>query len=311
MLLPNRHESPGNDYRYGFNGMEIDDEVKGYGKSYTTVFRQYDPRVSRWLSLDPIVHYGMSPYNAFDNNPIFWIDPSGADGEDCNDDSETEPEYKGENFDYNENFEKIKHWENNLTDGGHFNGSDYEISGMEMFRNKITNSSTNTVEIKFENGADINSWNEKVEESFENLNTAKSMMVGLITSYIPGSSAVIGVVTALVDNKVLAMKPKDVQLSEGQSIVSTVNTTTHRSTYEDGNMIVYEMKIEVVNKDGTVARTILNTTHTQQLDPIGNSKFAKGAELVLRQAESRKSTAITLDGGAVKPIYSYRLINEE
>ena len=29
----------------------------------------------------PIVHHGLSPYNAFDNNPVFWADPSGADSE--------------------------------------------------------------------------------------------------------------------------------------------------------------------------------------------------------------------------------------
>jgi len=32
-------------YRYAFNGMEKDDEVKGSGNSYTTEFRQYDSRL--------------------------------------------------------------------------------------------------------------------------------------------------------------------------------------------------------------------------------------------------------------------------
>jgi hypothetical protein len=30
------------------------------------------------------VHFEFSPYNAFDNNPIFYADPSGADGEHYN-----------------------------------------------------------------------------------------------------------------------------------------------------------------------------------------------------------------------------------
>ena len=68
-------------YRYGFNGMEKDDEVYGEGNSYTTEFRQLDVRLGRWLSLDPVVHHNMSPYVTFDNNPIWIIDPSGADGE--------------------------------------------------------------------------------------------------------------------------------------------------------------------------------------------------------------------------------------
>ncbi|MGV6862272.1 MAG: RHS repeat domain-containing protein [Putridiphycobacter sp.] len=83
MLLPNRHEDAG-EYRYGFNGMEKDDEVKGEGNSYTTLFRQYDPRVGRWLSLDPLESKfpGQSPYVAFDNNPIYFSDPNGAESKD-------------------------------------------------------------------------------------------------------------------------------------------------------------------------------------------------------------------------------------
>ena len=70
-------------YRYGFNGIEKDDEIKsGRGNSYSTTFRQYDPRLGRWLSLDPVKHHHYTPYSAFDDNPIYYIDPSGADGED-------------------------------------------------------------------------------------------------------------------------------------------------------------------------------------------------------------------------------------
>jgi thiol-disulfide isomerase/thioredoxin len=41
--------------------------------------RQYDPAIGRWTSIDPVVHHSMSTYTAFDNNPIYWADPSGAD----------------------------------------------------------------------------------------------------------------------------------------------------------------------------------------------------------------------------------------
>lgn len=72
----------GNDvYRYGYNGMEKDNEVSGEGNSYTTEFRQYDPRLGRWKSLDPLMMKfpWMSPYVAFDNNPIFFVDPYGLE----------------------------------------------------------------------------------------------------------------------------------------------------------------------------------------------------------------------------------------
>jgi RHS repeat-associated protein len=49
------------------------------GNSYTTEFRQYDPRLGRWLSLDPLtnVEPGWSPYRAFFDNPIIYTDPDG------------------------------------------------------------------------------------------------------------------------------------------------------------------------------------------------------------------------------------------
>jgi hypothetical protein len=41
-------------YRYGFNGMEKNNEISGNGNSYTTEFRQLDVRLGRWFSRDPI-----------------------------------------------------------------------------------------------------------------------------------------------------------------------------------------------------------------------------------------------------------------
>ena len=81
MQMPGRNENSG-EYRYGYNGMEKDAEMKGEGNSYTTEFRQYDPRLGRWLSLDPLMKKfpWMSPYVAFNNNPVFYIDPLGLEG---------------------------------------------------------------------------------------------------------------------------------------------------------------------------------------------------------------------------------------
>lgn len=66
-------------YRYGFNGMEKDDEVKGAGNSYTTEFRQYDPRVGRWLSIDPLERDfpSHSPYCFSYNSPLIYTDDGG------------------------------------------------------------------------------------------------------------------------------------------------------------------------------------------------------------------------------------------
>jgi RHS repeat-associated protein len=63
--------------------MEADNEVSGTGNSYTTEFRQYDPRLGHWKSLDPLIAQfpWQSPYCAFDNNPIFYTDPFGLAAE--------------------------------------------------------------------------------------------------------------------------------------------------------------------------------------------------------------------------------------
>ena len=81
MQMPGRNGAS-EGYRYGFNGMEQDPEWDGDGNSYHTHFRSYDSRLGRWRSIDPVEHPQFSPYSAFDNNPIYWSDPSGADGED-------------------------------------------------------------------------------------------------------------------------------------------------------------------------------------------------------------------------------------
>ncbi|MCR9254448.1 MAG: hypothetical protein NXI20_28800, partial [bacterium] len=85
MVMPGRNwtASGAEAYRYAYNGMEQDNEVSGNGNSYTTEFRQYDPRLGRWKSLDPLMKQFpyLSPYCAFDNNPIFYVDPYGLASE--------------------------------------------------------------------------------------------------------------------------------------------------------------------------------------------------------------------------------------
>ena len=65
--------------RVGFNCKEKDDDVKGNGNSVDFGGRIYDSRLGRWLSVDPAAakYPDSSPFYAFGNNPIFFIDPSG------------------------------------------------------------------------------------------------------------------------------------------------------------------------------------------------------------------------------------------
>jgi RHS repeat-associated protein len=66
------------DGRFGYQGSEEDDEVKGIeGGSYATFYRMLDPRLGRWMSLDPVFQPNQSPYNSMDNNPICLNDVKG------------------------------------------------------------------------------------------------------------------------------------------------------------------------------------------------------------------------------------------
>ena len=49
-------------YRWGFNGKETDNEVKGNGNSLDFGARIYDSRLGRWLSVDPVSYTHLDVY---------------------------------------------------------------------------------------------------------------------------------------------------------------------------------------------------------------------------------------------------------
>ncbi len=74
----NNYSSLGNGVakKFGFNGIELEE---GLGLDmYEMGLRQYDPTIARWTAIDPVIHYDYSTYSSFDNNPVYWADPSGA-----------------------------------------------------------------------------------------------------------------------------------------------------------------------------------------------------------------------------------------
>ncbi len=76
VALDNRNFSS-EEYRYGLQGWEKDDEISGVGNSYTTFFRQHNPRLGITWSRDPKSQYA-SPYIMLGNSPVNGLDPDGA-----------------------------------------------------------------------------------------------------------------------------------------------------------------------------------------------------------------------------------------
>ena len=67
------------DYRFGFNGKENLNDVKGIGKLQDFGARIYDTRLGRWLTLDGKSSSKQfeSNYSFVKNNPIIFLDPDG------------------------------------------------------------------------------------------------------------------------------------------------------------------------------------------------------------------------------------------
>jgi RHS repeat-associated protein len=77
--MAERAYTTANGYRYGFNGMEKDNEVKGQGNSYDYGARIYDPRIAKWFSIDKLSSKfaDESNYCFVSNTPIAFKDADG------------------------------------------------------------------------------------------------------------------------------------------------------------------------------------------------------------------------------------------
>jgi RHS repeat-associated protein len=80
MLLPNP-DRVASAYRYGFQGQEKDDEIKGEGNSMNFTYRMHDPRVGRFFARDPLEksYPWNSPYAFSENRVIDGIELEGLE----------------------------------------------------------------------------------------------------------------------------------------------------------------------------------------------------------------------------------------
>ena len=129
MMMPNRFDATAvADTRHLFNGMEHDGEVSGSGNSYTTEFRQYDPRLGRWKSLDPVIQPFQSPYCGLDNNPVYYTDndgrivkPSGSTGKERREVRRDIRHLKKISKEFSENLQELEDQEETYYIGKHDN----------------------------------------------------------------------------------------------------------------------------------------------------------------------------------------------
>jgi len=81
MSIPGRKYEAQSGYRYGFNGKEKDNEIKGIGIQQDYGLRIYDSRIAKFLSVDPLTksYPFYSPFQFAGNTPIQAIDLDGGE----------------------------------------------------------------------------------------------------------------------------------------------------------------------------------------------------------------------------------------
>jgi RHS repeat-associated protein len=69
------------DYRYGYQGQETDDEIKGEGNSVNYKYRMHDPRIGRFFAVDPLAaeYPWNSPYAFSENVVIHMVELEGLE----------------------------------------------------------------------------------------------------------------------------------------------------------------------------------------------------------------------------------------
>ena len=88
---PNGMENPGlstkalkyqyNQNRYKFNGIEYD---SAFGiNEFDAHYRDLDPAIGRWTTIDPSPDESISPYASMGNNPVSKSDPLGDEEEEA------------------------------------------------------------------------------------------------------------------------------------------------------------------------------------------------------------------------------------
>ncbi|MFK7799566.1 MAG: hypothetical protein AB8E82_19090 [Aureispira sp.] len=150
----------------------------------------------------------------------------------------------------------------------------------------------------FPTAEEINAWNDRVDADLSDINTAKSVAVGITTTLIPvakfgplGNRA-LAVIAAGVDNKLLSISAKEGGLKSGDALVLTITTTVIRSTSEgdekNGVRIVCTVNIE--DSSGNVVEKMQHVEDFMNVVAFQNGIYGQAAKSILERYESSEGS---------------------
>ena len=140
-------------YRFHFNGKESDNEVYGEGNVYDYGFRIYNPRLGKFLSVDPLTksYPWYTPYQFAGNKPINCVDLDGLEEKPVNPStSPTDPNLAALNLLVGTISQELNNlWNNSFKVG--VNGREVEEWSLTIFNQQQQSQSISTGVIKVVN----------------------------------------------------------------------------------------------------------------------------------------------------------------
>jgi hypothetical protein len=194
-------------YRYGFQGQEKDDEIKGEGNSIATEFRMNDTRLGRWLSIDPKYFRfpSQSTFVSMDNSPINLKDPNGdATIADHIEMDMTATKQFRDGLDI---FQNIWYGAGSWISQGWADGVKFMVA-----KQHLDNMSNSDLRPLIENGDFLNDWdNHQIQDFYFHSNYIEIMKVELGYS----------------DGEIPTLEDLDMESEEGKVVLSKIRTTNY------------------------------------------------------------------------------------
>lgn len=178
---------------------------------------------------------------------------------------------------------------------------------MVLLYKQPTNQATQRVIIPFPSAQAINDWNDGVDKSVSNVNTAKSFAIMFASLILPalkvlnGLPAVISAIAATsIDNKIILFTAKEGGLKVGDSLVTEVKSTTIRSTKNGTkhNGVRINISIHIENSSRQKIETLQEVKDFIELNPFekSNGTYKKSIDRIFNIYETIQNSESIIDG---------------